>query len=133
MKTHRIIQKVILLLYLAVVAYLCFGKFEQMPQVNDTFLGIPTDKVVHFAMFFPLPIGLYWAFDWKTGKVWKSLLLVAFLICVGLLTSMGTELVQGLTAYRSKDVLDFAADSISVFASSLVVLAVELYKDFRLR
>lgn len=131
MKNHRIIQKLVLLLYFAAVAYLCFGKFNSLPNIGYTIFGFPTDKVVHFAMFFPLPILLYWAFNWKTGKVWKSLLLVAFLIGIGLLTSMSTELIQGLTTYRSKDIMDFAADSISVCISAVIVLIIELFKDFK--
>lgn len=131
MKDHRIIQKLLLLLYLAVVAWLCFGRFEALPQVSRTLFGIPTDKVVHFVMFFPLPILLYLAFNWKTGSIFKSLLLVAGLVCIGILTSIGTELIQGITTYRSKDLLDFAADTVSVCCSALIVLLIELYKYFK--
>lgn len=131
MKKRRIIQKLVLLLYLAAVCWLCFGRFDSLPQISRTIFGIPTDKLVHFAMFFPLPILIYWAFNWKTGKVWKSLLLVASLICLGIMVSMGTELIQGLSTYRSRDILDMAADSISVCISSLIVLLIELYKDIK--
>lgn len=131
MKEHKIIQKFLLLLYIAAVAYLCFGKFEDLPQVSKTLFGIPTDKLVHFAMFFPFPILMYWAFDWKTDRVWKSFLLSAFFVGLGLLISLGTELVQGLTTYRSKDILDFAADSMSVGLSSVFVLIVDIIKNLK--
>ena len=41
------------LIYLAAVAYCCFGSFDGIQQVSPSLLGIPTDKIIHFIMFFP--------------------------------------------------------------------------------
>ena len=49
---QRIAIRLLFILYIAGVLYLCFGHFDNTPSVPLTLWGIPTDKVVHFAMFF---------------------------------------------------------------------------------
>ena len=39
-----------------------------------------------------------------------------------------TEIIQGMTSYRSKDLLDFRADSFSMAAASLVVFIPYLFR-----
>lgn len=131
MKENRIYQKLILLLYIAAVIYLCFGKFESLPNVSRSFFGIPTDKIVHFIMFFPMTILIYWAFDWKTDKLSKSLILTIGLLLFGLLMGTATEFGQGLTNYRSKDPLDFKADMLAVSISAFIVFIIDMIKNLR--
>ena len=62
-KALKITFRVAFYLYLIAIAVLCFGKFSDLPSVSNTILGIPTDKVVHFVMFFPFPILAFLAYD----------------------------------------------------------------------
>ena len=68
MKVNKTIARIVFLLYLAVLMYLCFGKFQGIPQAPHGFFGIEGDKVVHFLMFLPFPILSYFAFPFpRTG------------------------------------------------------------------
>lgn len=131
MKEYRIIQKLIFLIYLAAVAYLCLGHFSSIPKVPRMIWGIPTDKWAHFVMFFPFPVLFYWAFNWKTKKWWQSVLLTAGILGIGAFVASGTEMLQGLTTYRTKDILDFHADFIAMCISSAIVLVIELIKTIK--
>ena len=42
-------------LYVAAVLFCCFVRFESLPEVGRSFLGIPADKAAHFLMFLPWP------------------------------------------------------------------------------
>ena len=57
MRKQRILAILLFILYLCAVAYCCFGRFKDLPQIGqDSLWGIPMDKVVHFIIFFPFPI-----------------------------------------------------------------------------
>lgn len=129
MKEHRFIQKAVFLLYLAAVAFLCFGHFDSVPQAEITILGIPADKIGHFLMFLPFPVLFYLAFGWHTGSRWRSVVLAVVALAAGCLTAYSTELIQGLTTYRSKDILDFIADTMALVLSSAAVLTYELAQN----
>ena len=126
----RLFFRILFVLFLATVAYLCFGHFDSLPRVNPTFLGFPIDKVVHFTMFFPFPLLLFAAFDRITTKPWHSLLCAVLIFLLGCLIAMGTELGQGLTGYRSADSKDFLADTLALGISSILVLIIDLSKQF---
>ena len=49
-------SRILFAVYLAAVAFLCFGQFSSSQDVPMDLWGIPTDKVVHFLMFFPFPL-----------------------------------------------------------------------------
>ena len=121
--------RIVFVLYLATVIWLCFGQFDGMPDVERSFWGIPTDKIVHFLMFFPFPILSYYAFNRYSPKIPVAIgwTLVAFI--VGCLIAAGTELSQArLTSYRSGDILDFRADLLSLGISTFFVLLLNLRK-----
>ena len=46
----------VFLLYVAALAWLCFGNFKPNEDIPRFILGIPIDKCVHFMMFLPFPI-----------------------------------------------------------------------------
>lgn len=122
--------KVLFFLYLAAVLVLCFGHFDNTPSVPFTILGIPTDKVVHFCMFFPFPILAFLAFDRFTSTVPASLAFGACTLVVGILLAMGTEWGQAtLTNYRSGDRMDLLADSIALFLSTVLVTVWDIVKQ----
>lgn len=131
MKSKKTIQKAVFFLYLVAVGYLCFGHFTNLPTTPTLFLGIPSDKWVHFLMFFPFALLLYWAFEWRTSKWWHSLLLVIGILAVGSLVAAGTEIGQGMTTYRSKDPEDFVADILALSLSTIVVLILDLKKTLK--
>lgn len=121
--------KALLLMYFAAVAYLCFANFDSVPQVSRYIFGIPTDKVVHFVMFFPFPILVFLAVDRFTTKPWHSLLMMTGTYLVGCLLAAGTEYGQSLLIYRSCDVMDFKADSLALAISSLIVFTIDILKQ----
>lgn len=127
-KRQLILSRICLVLYLVAVCILCFGHFTSTPKVQPSFLGIPTDKIVHFLMFFPFPILVYFAFDYYGQKRHWKFLGVAFTLLAGEAIALGTELGQGLTTYRNKDPWDLLADSIALVVASLVVLILVLLK-----
>lgn len=128
-KPH-IIFRILFILYIVGVLYLCFGHFESTPSIKLDLWGIPTDKLVHFAMFFPFPILAFLAFDPLTNTIPQTLLYVGITFLVGLLVAVGTELGQAnLTDYRSGDPLDLAADAIGLTLSSLATAVWDIRKQ----
>ena len=126
---RRLIFKILLILYLCAVAWLCFGHFSSMPHVKMSYWGIPTDKIVHFLMFFPFPLLAFGAFDKYTTKPWHSILFVLILFGAGSLLAGATEIGQSMTTYRSGDTKDFLADGLALGLSCLIVLVIDLCKQ----
>ena len=55
-RKQLILARIVFAVYILAVLVLCFGKFESTEDVPMDLWGIPTDKVVHFLMFFPFPL-----------------------------------------------------------------------------
>ena len=126
-KKLKIFFRVAFYLYLVAIAVLCFGKFSDMPPVSETFLGIPTDKVVHFFMFFPFPILAFLAYDKYTGNVKSVLLFALVTFLAGCLVAAGTEIGQALlTEYRTGDPTDFLADITALLSGSVIATWIDL-------
>ncbi|MBQ6761475.1 MAG: hypothetical protein IJP49_01860 [Bacteroidales bacterium] len=122
--------RILLVLYLIALLWLCFGHFDSMPDVKRYYWGIPTDKIVHFLMFLPFPILSYFAFDRYTEKFWPSVLWTGVSFLAGILLAAGTEVGQAfLTSYRSGDPNDFRADLLALGISSLLVFILDLRKQ----
>ena len=129
-KGQKITFRILFILYIAGVLFMCFGKFDNAPSVKINLLGIPTDKLVHFAMFFPFPILAFFAFDQFTENVKATLLFIGITLLVGMLMAIATEWGQAhLTNYRSGDPLDFLADTIGLLLSSALVAFVDIRKQ----
>lgn len=129
-RSQKILFQVIFYLYVAAVLFLCFGHFEQTPSIEWSLLGIPSDKVVHFCMFFPFPILAFLAFDRYTETVRSTLLFSGITLLVGLLLAGGTEWGQAhLTDYRSGDPLDLLADGLALVLSTLLVIYLDIRKQ----
>lgn len=122
---------ILFILYLAGLGFACFGHFESIPEPQKLIFGLPIDKVVHFSMFLPFPLLTLAAFRSRTTKVWQSLLLTLAVFIVGCILAGATELIQGLTDYRSCDPLDFRADSIGLALGSLAAFCIDLRKGFK--
>ena len=124
--------RIIFYMYVAGVLFLCFGHFDNAPSLPTTFLGIPTDKLGHFAMFFPFPILAFLAFDQFTETVKSTLLFTGVTFLVGLLLAFATEWGQAhLTEYRSGEPLDLLADFLALLISSILVAVVDISKQKR--
>ena len=130
MKGKRLIARILFFLYLAAVLVLCFGQFKDAPSIPWTLLGIPSDKLVHFCMFFPFPILAFLAFDKYTETPRSTFLFSGITFLVGVALAFGTEWGQAhLTTYRSGDPLDLVADVSALFISTLIVIIWDLRKQ----
>ena len=124
MRKQRILAILLFILYLCVVAYCCFGRFKDLPQIGqDSLWGIPMDKVVHFIIF---SILCYAAFRPKSEKGWRIALAVAIIFAIGCAVAAGTEIGQSFTTYRSGDPMDFLADFTALASTSVITLLAEL-------
>lgn len=129
-KSHRTAARILFFLYLAAVLVLCFAQFKSTPDVPTSFLGIPTDKVVHFCMFFPFPILAFLAFDRYTENVRSTLLFSGAIFGIGCLLAVGTEWGQAhLTSYRSGDPKDLLADVLALLLSTAMVIVWDIRKQ----
>lgn len=126
--TRSIIAKIVMLLYVVAVAYLCFANFHKLPDVPKTFLGIPMDKIVHFCMFFPFPILAFFAYDKLTETPWQALAALLCICAFGGIFAGLTEIIQGSLPYRSQDIHDFGADLLSIGISGLLVFLYDVSK-----
>lgn len=105
---------------------MCFADFKSIPDIQRSFLGLPTDKLVHFCMFFPMPPMGFIAFGNrdKVLKIFLSLLRICVFSCVfaGI-----TEIIQGTLPYRSEDIGDFVVDCMAVGVSGVITFIVALF------
>ena len=118
--------RILTILYLCAIGVLCFANFSGMTDVPETLFGIPADKIVHFLMFLPFPVLVFFSFRLSGTGVVKSLLLIIAIFAVGCLFAWGTEYVQGLLPYRDMDMEDFKADRLGLACGSLITFFVRL-------
>ena len=122
---QTVVAPVLMVFYLGALAFLCFGHFDSLPEVSTDFFGIPTDKIVHFCMFFPFPILAYATFVHKTKGRWVSVFQIIGIYIAGCILGILTELGQGLTDYRSCDINDFRADALGMALSSIIIIIID--------
>ena len=132
-RSRLLAARILSVLYLAAVIWLCFGQFDSVPDVPRSLWGIPMDKVVHFLMFLPFPLLAYGALGVRPRSFFLSLLLVAGIFAAGLVLSGGTEVVQSYLSWRSGDLRDFEADTLALGISSGIVLLIETVRQIRRR
>lgn len=126
MTTKTILARILFLLYLAAIAFLCFMKPDSLPEMEKSILGIPTDKLAHFLMFAPFPVLAYLAYDHVTNKFWSAFLFAFLTFLVGTGIALLTEYIQGFLPYRSKDMTDFRADLLALGVSTLAVFIIDV-------
>ncbi len=127
-RTRSIIFSITMALYIGAVAYLCFANFHKLPDVPKSILGIPSDKVVHFLMFFPFPILAYLAYDRLTDTPLKAFAALITICAVGCIFAGITEIIQGSLPYRSQDPKDFGADCLAIGLASILTFIIDLSK-----
>ncbi len=124
--------RIVFLLYIAAVLYLCFGHFDNVPGVKWSYFGIPTDKIVHFGMFFPFVILSNWAIGRRPEKWYLGVLAGILLGLLGLGIAALTEIGQNLlTDWRVGDVADYRADQLAVTISTILVIILNIYRSLR--
>lgn len=134
MKISSNIWRMLTVIYLAVVAYLCFWRFSPSPSVPNFIFGIPTDKVLHCLMFTPAVPLVFLSLPgkWKRG-FWMELPILLLTAVFSATVAGLVELFQGLTSYRSCDLYDYYADIAGISFASIVTLSVLAFRAFRSR
>ncbi len=127
-RTRALLFRLLMLLYIAAVGYLCFANFHKLPDVPRELFGIRMDKIVHFCMFFPFPILAFFAYDHLTEKPWQALAALISICAVGCIFAGVTEMIQGSLPYRSQDIKDFGADCLAICIASLLVFIIDVSK-----
>ena len=122
----NVIWFVLFLIYLGFVAWCCFGKFDNMPNVTKEFMGIQIDKIVHFIMFLPFPFLCFRSFSFLATGPWRAILSLVVIFLAGCLIAAGTEIGQSFTANRVADTKDFIADAIALATGTLITLIIYL-------
>lgn len=117
-----VISPVMLSIYFIILMILCFWHFQDMSEASTLVFGIPLDKIIHFLLFFPLPLLGYATFVKKTRNRWKSMFIIIVIMIAGCIIGGLTEIIQGLTGYRSCDINDFRADAFGMTASTIITL-----------
>lgn len=120
-----ILSRILFLLYIGLIAMLCFMHVDNLPEVQKTLFGLPTDKVVHFVMFLPFPILAYLAYDHLTNKVWRAAVFAVLNFCLGAILAVITEYVQGYLPYRTKDMADLKADLYALAVCTAFVFIID--------
>ena len=124
MKTFWRIGKIILFLaYVAAVAWLCFGTFKPDPSIPRSIFGYPTDKVVHFLMFLPVPILGTIAFDFRSW--WRTLSVMTILANLAAFTF--EQLQSRITTIRITDPKDLNANFLGISLGLLIAILIGLF------
>lgn len=102
-------------------AVLYYSLFPHPAGAEYVMLFEGIDKVFHFVMYFVMA-GAY-IFDYALYRYPRGMVLAVELLIVALVIAIGgvIEVVQGLSGYRSADILDFAADAAGAVAAYLLM------------
>ncbi len=114
----RVIPKALFFLYLAGLCFCCFWNFRGSIDLSTELWGIiPKDKVVHFLLFFPMPLMTYLAFPGLRDTPYRYLRFSVVAFAASILFGALTEGIQWMTGYRSCDWKDLLADICGITAA----------------
>lgn len=122
----KVMWKIIFLVYIAAILFLCFGRFDSMEDIPRFILGVPSDKVVHFTMFIPFTFFVGLAFFFK--YIGKSKYIPVFIMAgmvMGFLFAITTEVGQHYIPYREADPFDFIADALGIIFGGCLVFLID--------
>ncbi|KAH3667012.1 hypothetical protein WICMUC_005359 [Wickerhamomyces mucosus] len=85
-------------------------------------ITLPSDKLIHFSVFFVLSWLFYWLFDTQSTRMIRNL---TFITCT-LGGGIGSEFIQGLLPYRTFDIYDIVANVLG--STSAIGLAILYHK-----
>ncbi len=118
-KTGRIAVKLaVLLVYYALVTYLCLGSLDYVSQLDvpHYIFGIRIDRWVHFMMFFPMPLLLYWIAPKR-----RRFLALGVSALISLAASATLEYLQRFTPTRFTDPKDLRANWLAVIVMTALI------------
>ena len=118
----RVFRIVLFLVYLALVAWLCFGNFKPTPSIPRSLWGIATDKIVHFLMFLPFPILGTLAFDYRSW--WRAL--AVSMLMANIVAFLFERLQSVLTSHRITDARDLNANLMGITLGLLITIVIGL-------
>lgn len=113
MTKRTLVFRILFAVYLIAIAYICFASQGGLPSFDGWKFAIPADKVVHFTMFLPFPVLLFYSME--KHRRWHLILVMG----VGCVLGALTELIQALIPYRAADFTDFLADSLGLLCGTL--------------
>lgn len=116
--------RILTILYVGLIAWLCFSNMQSLSNVPRSIWGIETDKLVHFAMFLPFPVLAFLCFRTDRMGMGAVVGLIVLIFAAGCLLAWSTEYVQGLLPYRTQDRVDWRADIIALAISSAVMFVI---------
>ncbi|MDO5321470.1 MAG: VanZ family protein [Bacteroidia bacterium] len=125
--TRALVSRILMILYILAVGFLCFNNFKDLPEAPKYLFGIPMDKIAHFCMFFPFPLLGFFSFDHQRWSAVETIGHVISLIAWGCIFAGITEIIQGMLPYRTQDINDFKADVLAIAVSSTIVLIIDLF------
>ena len=116
--------RILLVIYLAAVSYICFASQGGLPTIENWPFKIPADKCVHFVMFLPWPVlACLSVLPIGAGRTRKAVIILLIITLLGCALAGATEWIQGLLPYRSRDVVDFIADCLGLLTGALLFAA----------
>ncbi len=119
--TSAMLYKWMTSVYLLAVLLLCVMNFGSVSAVPSELLGIRTDHIVHFFMFFPMPLLFFGVYVSSVSVPSLKMMAIIFILC--LLLASCTELVQRyLIPWRSGEWSDMAADAAGIFSGCLICI-----------
>jgi VanZ family protein len=120
MKYRKQISLILFCLYIMAVAVLCFTQGEQLPELPNTWFGLPSDKVAHALMFFPFTILGYLSFTSEENSTLQKVAVLTVLIAVGCGMAYATESIQRVLGYRAYEISDMKADMAGLGLGALI-------------
>lgn len=126
MKGRIIFHRILFILYLAAVVWLCMHNFKSAIHIPYTIAGLPSDKVVHFCMFFPFPLLAYISYERTKPGIGQTLLFLGATLLLGIILAAGTEFAQSFLPYRTADYEDLYADAAGLVLSAIIVLIADI-------
>ena len=120
--------RITMIVYLIVVGVLCFVRLDGMEQAPGSIFGIEADKIVHFIMFLPFAPLAFLSIGKKAPTPWRAMLVTLSVFLLGCVMAGATELIQGMTGYRTADAKDFVADTLALCLGSVIVIVLEASK-----
>ena len=119
-----------LCIYILAICILCFMNPSDMP---DPELDIPgLDKLVHFMMFVPFPVLAFLTIEPQKKGFKTTLTFIILIFLIGCILATGTEYIQKLTAYRTFEISDIAADFIGLLIGSIITFLYTTLKKTRI-
>ena len=112
--------------YVAAVMLLCVIKTDSLPELPKFYLGIPLDKIMHFAMFLPFPILGYMAFYPTEKGCMREFAVLGIMFLLGVGFAFATERLQAMTDYRSYEINDMLADLIGIATGAIIGIIIIL-------